>query len=315
MNIGGTAWRSMAMSPGHWLALSVLVGICLPPLAALARPLLFPSIFALMLCTLLLIDLPKVLSALREDLAAVLVVALWQLLALPVAVGILHLYTPLGGPATLIAFYTACAGSLFGSAAFARLMQLDEGMALRGTLASMLLMPLTLPLLAGWVRGEAAGFDLAGYLWRLLVFLVLPMAIALACQWRPAVRQAVQRQPLVRHGAVVFLCLFAIAVMEGIGPRILGAPVAMAMLLLLAFAIHLGQFAVTAVVFARHQRRFAWTAGLLCSYRNLGMLLAVAGALLPDDFITFVGLWQVPMYLMPLLLPGFTRLLGLRKRR
>ena len=299
--------RSFLFDSANLLALSVLAGIAVPPLAAALRPLLFPSVFCLILCAVLLIDLRRVFAGIRRDAVPALAVSTWQLLALPLAVGAVHRYSPLGGDYTLLAFYTACAGSLFGAPAFARLMKLDEAMALRGTLASVLLMPLTLPPLSAWVNGAPAGFDAAGYIARLGVFLALPIVIALLVQSRTRWRISVQGNAVVRHGSVLFLCVFAVGVMDGIGPRVVAEPVAMAGLLLLALAIHAGQFAVTALVFAARGRDFALTAGLLASYRNLGLLLAVAGALLPPGFIVFVAVWQVPMYLTPLVVTRLSR--------
>lgn len=294
------------MSKGaNWLALSVIAGIAVPPLAALFRPLLFPSIFFLVLCSLLLMDLPRVFAGLKREIVPASVIAAWQLLVLPTGFAAVHLYTPLGGPYTLIAFFTACAGSLFGSSAFARLMGLDEEMTLKGTILSVLVMPLTLPAMAAWVRGHAEGFDVVGYSTRLCVFLVLPIVIGFVVQAHAGLRSRVRGSALVRHGGVFFLCVFAIGVMDGIGPRIIASPVAMTGLLLLAFAMHLGLFALTVLVFSARGRTYALTAGLLSSYRNLGLLLAVAGSLLPRDFIVFVALWQIPMYLMPLAMARF----------
>jgi BASS family bile acid:Na+ symporter len=297
--------RAVPGQGANLLALSIFAGILVPPLAALLRPFLYPSIFFLILISLLQMDLPRVFGTLRADAVSLLSISVWQLLALPIAIALLHLHTPLGGSYTLTAFFTACAGSLFGSAAFARLMNLDEALTLKGTVVSVLLMPLTLPLLAAWVNGNADGFDVAAYGARLSLFLLLPLVIAFACHARPRVRERLQRVVVVRHGSLFFLCVFAIGIMDGIGSRIVAEPMAMTGLLLLAFAIHLGQFFVTALVFAGKGRRFALTAGLLSSYRNLGLLLAVAGSLLPPGFIVFVAVWQVPMYFMPLMMKRF----------
>ncbi len=42
------------------------------------------------------------------------------------------------------------------------------------------------------------------------------------------------------------------------------------------------------------------TAGLLSGYRNMAVMLAVGGSLLPPDFVVYVALWQIPMFLTPL---------------
>ncbi|KAA3632903.1 MAG: hypothetical protein DWQ08_02685 [Proteobacteria bacterium] len=299
--------RGVALLPDSavLLALSVAIGVTLPPLASLFRPLIYPSIFFLILLSLLVMDLPRLLRELRGELGAVMRVSLWNMLALPAAVAALHLYTPLGGQITGFAFYTACAATIFGAPAFARLMGLDEPLTLKGTLAAVLVMPVTLPVLAGWVRGSAEGFSLTAYGWRLVVFLVVPLAIALACHSRPRLAEALKRSAPVHNGSVFFLCLFAIGIMDGIGARFVEAPGRMFSLLAAALAIHVVLFVAGALAFARSGASFALAAGLLASYRNLGLLLAVAGPLLPKDFIVFVAIWQVPMYLTPLVMRRF----------
>ncbi|GJL82451.1 MAG: hypothetical protein DHS20C01_20850 [marine bacterium B5-7] len=302
--------RRVKFNSAHVLAGSVLVGILVPPLSQLCRPLVFPSIFFLMLLSLMQMDLPALWLRFGADARSLALIVCWQMVLLPVAIILIHRLTPLGGEFTEIAFFTACACSIFGSAAFARLMGLDDGMTLKATLLSVLVMPITLPFLAAWVREDGFAFDYVGYGWRLIIYLLIPLALAWWYNRRPRLREAIGSHSIIRHGPVIFLSLFAIGVMDGIGVLILNKPLDMASLLALAFAIHLGQFVAGSLVFAWRGRNYALTVGLLSSYRNLGLLTAVAGDLLPAQFIVFLGIWQIPMYCMPLLLGkmGFRRM-------
>jgi hypothetical protein len=68
-----------------------------------------------------------------------------------------------------------------------------------------------------------------------------------------------------------------------------------------ALALHAMFFGVSALPFLRRDGHRALTAGLLSAYRNLAVVLAIGGAMLPPDFIVFAALWQIPMYVMPLI--------------
>ena len=284
----------------HVLAISVVLGVLLPPFASLVRPLLFPSIFFLMLFSLMQIDLKSVSRAAVNSPGPVITIALWQMLFLPLIIGAVHVFAPFSGVWSEIAFLTACAGTIFGAPAFAQLINLDSGLTLLGVIASTLVMPLSFPLLALWFLDSAGEFDLAAYALRLLVFLICPALLAMGYH-RFAKSEARLNNQVLQLGSVFFLGLFAVAVMDGVGERIIADTKPMLTMLLLAFGIHVTFFFSTALVFRYVNRSDAWTAGLLSSYRNLGLLLAVAGSLLPNDFILFVALWQVPMYIMPML--------------
>ncbi len=281
------------------LAASVLLGLLAPPLAELARPLLFPSLFFLMLLSMVSIDLPAELRATILRRREMVSISLWQMLGLPLLVAMLHRLSPLGGEFTAFAFFTACAGTLFGAPAFAALLGVDRGMVLRGVLASTLLMPLTLPPLAAGF-GAGGALDLFGYLWRLGLFLLLPMAIGWGVR-RVLPADRIADSVLLRRGPILFLAIFALAVMDGVGPMFVAEPGRMLGFVGTAFAVHWGFYGATRLLFVRAGRELAAAAALLAAYRNLGLLLAVAGPMLPPDFIVFVAVWQVPMYLMPLL--------------
>lgn len=279
------------------LAVSIFVGIVIPPLAELLRPLLYVFVFFLMLFSLLAIQLRDAWPD-RHLSGRLFRVMGWQMLALPVAVGIWHRFSPLSGQWSELVFITACAGTIFGAPAFARVMKLDDALTLRGVIGGTLLMPIVLPLLVPLVTERLSDFDFAAYAGRLVVFILLPLA---AAGWY----QSRRGKPWVDDRwfgrlTIVFLALFGIAIMDGIGARFVDQPRHMIGLLAPAFVTHALFFATSALLFWRWGRRQALTAGLLAGYRNLAIVLAVGGSLLPPGFIVYAALWQIPMYLTPL---------------
>ncbi|MDJ0955528.1 MAG: hypothetical protein QNI91_01645 [Arenicellales bacterium] len=262
-----------------------------------------------MLFSLMQIDLKSVSRAAVKSPWPVMTIVLWQMLALPLIFGTVHVFAPFSGTWSEIVFLTACAGTIFGAPAFAQLINLDSGLTLLGVIASTLVMPFSLPLLALWILDSTGEFDFAAYTLRLFTFLVCPTLVAIGYHRfaRSDVRLSNQ---VLQLGSVFFLSLFAVAVMDGVGERLIMDTKPILTLLALAFGIHVTFFFSTALIFRYVNRSIAWTAGLLSSYRNLGLLLAVAGSLLPNDFILFVALWQVPMYIMPMLVHKSFRVVG-----
>lgn len=246
------------------------------------------------------IDMKSVGETAVKSYGRVMTIAIWQMLVLPLIIGLVHVFAPFSGPWSEIVFLTACAGTIFGAPAFAQLINLNAGLTLLGVIASTIIMPFSLPLLALWILDSAGEFNFAAYGLRLFVFLICPAVMAIGYHRFTKSHERPSNQVL-QLGSVFFLALFAVAVMDGVGARLLTDTQYLLAMLSLAFGIHLVFFFSTTLVFRYIDRPNAWTAGLLSGYRNLGLLLAVAGALLPNDFILFVALWQIPMYIMPML--------------
>lgn len=280
------------------LAASIVVGIAVPPIAELLRPLLYVFVFFLMLFSLLAIRLRDAWPDSHLS-GRVFRIMGWQMIALPVMLGLWHRFSPWSGQWSELVFVTACAGTIFGAPAFARVMKLDDTLTLRGVIAGTLLMPLVLPLTAPLVTERASDFDFAAYAGRLVVFILLPLA---AAGWYQTRRRGQWVNDRLWFGrlTIVFLVLFGIAIMEGVGAHFVSQPRHMIGLLALALVTHVLFFASSALLFGRWGRHQALTAGLLAGYRNLAIVLAVGGSLLPPGFIIYAALWQIPMYLTPL---------------
>lgn len=279
------------------LALSIVVGIAIPPVSRLLGPHLYVFVFFLMLFSSLTIDLRSAVPDRHVSTRLVKVLA-WQMILLPVAIGIWHHFAPAAGQWLELMFLTACAGTIFGAPAFARVMRLDTLLTLRGVLAGTLLMPVILPLLTPVFTQRAGDFDFAAYVIRFGIFIVVPLTAAGIYQLRPGGPAGEIR--LFNRLTIVFLALFGVAVMDGIGVRFVQMPGQMLGLLGFALLVHAVFFGLSFVMFLRWGRREALTAGLLSGYRNMALVLAVGGSLLPPDFVVYVALWQIPMFVTPL---------------
>src|SRR5262249_37839428 len=136
------------------------------------------------------------------------------------------------------------------------------------------------------------------------LFALLAGSGLVAALIRRAAGQAwVERQTERIDGlSVISLFAFAAAVMDGVAVQTIARPLMMLGLITLAFATSLGLGALTALVFARAGRNAALTLALSAGLRNMGVMVAAAGGLVPELTWLYVGMAQFPVYLLPHLL-------------
>ena len=78
----------------------------------------------------------------------------------------------------------------------------------------------------------------------------------------------------------------------------------------LAFTLALALIAITALVFLRAGRARALAIGLIAANRNVGLMLAATGFLVPDVAWLYFALAQFPIYLLPHLLKPLAKRLA-----
>ncbi len=106
---------------------------------------------------------------------------------------------------------------------------------------------------------------------------------------------------------ILVIFVFIAAVMENIAARLIAAPMVMIALAALAFAVSFAVLGLTTLLFVKVGRERALLLGLMASQRNMGLMLAAAGAVLPDLVWLYFGLCQLPVYLSPQLLKPLVR--------
>lgn len=294
---------------GAALAIGILFGIVLPPLADLAAPLLIPSIVLLLVVALVRLDGGEVLARLKRPAAAALV-GLWLLVAAPMLMtAAVLLFDPPPHLATAIVLSAACP-PIMSAIAFALMFGLDAALATVVVFATIFVVPLTLPPLALLLLGLRLDIDLLAFMLRLAAITGGSLVLALA------VRAAVARAAIARHAdaldgvAVLGLLVFGIAIMAGVGAAALARPGYVALTLGAAVAANAAMQISAFVAFAWLPRRTALAAALLAGNRNMGLLLAALGAAAEFDVVLYLALGQIPVYLMPLCRPLYRRLRG-----
>lgn len=291
-----------------FLAGSVFAGLALPELANALRPLLPPAVAVLLIFAMLRMDWAGVLDYARRPGRTGLAL-LWVLIGAPVVVA--AVVAPLGLSDGLRAALILMAASapIMSSPALAVLLGLDASLALVVVVAATLAVPLTAP----WAAEALAHLPLDIPTWELTVRLAglvgVSVTVALVLRRLMGRARLAEWGRAIDAGSVVFLVLFAVAIMDGVTAELLAEPGRTLLIILGSFAANLGLQAVGAALFWWTGRKAALTIGLVGGNCNMAMLLAVLPPGVHPDVPLYFALGQFPIYILPAVLtPVYRRL-------
>jgi BASS family bile acid:Na+ symporter len=293
------------------LAVSIFIGLLVPPLAKAMRFIVTPTVVGLMTLVLLRVDFAAVFAYLRRPLLVLWLLA-WLMVGAPLAAfGAVWLAGQAGfaGPlgAAFVIAATGCAAT--SAPAFARLVGLDAQLSLVGSVLSTLIVPFTAPPLALGLLGVALPITVAGLTARLALVVGLPLLLSLAIRRLAGDDRLKPWGGAVDGSAVLLVCLYGIGVMDGILAAAIARPGFVVGATLLAFLVNYGLNALTALVFLPYGRRVALATGLMSGNRNMALYLAVMPGDSDPALLMFFALCQFPLFLSPFLLrPVYGRL-------
>lgn len=293
----------------QWVLIAGLVaGIAFPASAGFLRPHI-PVMVALILF----------LSALRMDISALnlrravllkdlgLVLAL-QIISPFVAYTVLTLMqVPEVWRDVLTVLFSSAA--ITGIPAFSFLMGLDGARAMRILVIGTALLPLTtLPVLA-ILPNVAAETSLLGVSLKMLALIIVAAIAALTLR-RPVMHMLGKDGPQLLNGLnALALAIFVLALMDAVQPVLLSDPLRVLGILVIAISVNIGpQIAFVIWVWWRAKASGTvpnpsdLTPSLACGLRNMALFLAALPASVTDPWLLFIGCYQVPMYLTPLLM-------------
>jgi hypothetical protein len=299
------------------VAVSIFLGLAVPPLAALFKPLVPEAIFLLLMLAFLRVDAWELRAHFARPGLVVLATA-WIMLAVPAALGLVFLAfgLPELAPELFVGLVLqASAPPIMAAPAFAALMGLEAALSLATLVLCMVITPLTAAAFAEIFAGSALSLSPVALGVQLL--LILAGSVLAATMIRAIAGKVwVQRQHQRIDGlSVILLFVFAVAVMGGVTIGFVARPMFVIGLLLLSFMLALGLTAVTTLVFARAGRGRAFALGLACGHRNLGLMLAATGGAVPDLTWLYFGIAQFPIYLVPQLLKPIAQRLQMDREK
>ena len=285
------------------LVIGLSAGLLLPQVALTLRPWLPEMIGMLLFLTALRIGWAQAFGSLG-DLGRSLRVVLGFQVVLPVFA--LCLFWGAGmatGSVALVVVLALAAPPITGSPNFAILLGHDPAPGLRLLVLGTALFPLTvLPIF--WllpVLGSAAA-ALAASTW-LLVVIAVSVGVGFG------VRAAILRNPTpemiraIDGLTVIMLAVIVIGLMAALGPAIRNLPGQFGLWLLLAVALNFGMQIVA------HSMLPATTArvpvSIIAGNRNIALFLVALPPQITDPLLIFIGCYQLPMYLTPILMRRF----------
>lgn len=285
------------------LALGVVVAFQFEGLASWFEPYLIPSLFCVMVFSLLPYVNFESGNFTKLHPAVVPLVTLQQI--------VLPSFVALGGSALNVdsqmlffVMVTLTSGALFASPTLIHLMGLEQKLAVQTVLLSTLVAPISIFLGFSLLHDSRFDFDFANFAFRFFALLVLPVGIWFlirlsAKNWTPAQRELSTR--VGRWGSVLSLIVFCFA---------LETPVVLALktdteLVLFYLAVSIATTVCVAIIvrfaLAGLGYTIAMTASVLASFRNIGLTFGLVGYAGDSNLAIYVGASQIPMFFAPLI--------------
>jgi hypothetical protein len=288
------------------LVAGLVAGITLPGLAVAMRDWLQELVALLMFVAALRIRPRQAFSALADLGSAGALTLIYQL-ALPLAaIGAFHAAGIAGTPMATALILMAAASPISGSPNLTILSGGNPAPALRLLVVATALLPLTvIPvfLLAPSLGSPAVVLAAAV---RLLALIVTATGGAFLLRHHflpdPSPRTAAAIDGL----SAIAMAIVVIGLMSEAGPTLLQRPGSFAVWLAIAFAANFGLQILARLLLARTALKGDMTAySIIAGNRNIALFLVALPREITDPILLFIGCYQIPMYLTPLLMARF----------
>lgn len=289
------------------LIAGLLAGILSPDLALMLRPAIAPMIVALLFLAVLRLG-PQGLKEGMKGLnrAAMLAIA-FQLVMPLCAAGIFSMFGVLAHPLASGTVLVLAGAPITGSPNITLMTGGDPAPALRQLVIGTVMLPLTV--LPVFLVMPAFGSSLAvgRAALELLALILLAGGVAIALRKTGLVSGSARSYLAMDGLAALLLGLVVIGLMSAIGPALLADRPAFFAALAVAFALNISIQLITSRLVARANPKAAPAIGIGAGNRNSALFLSVLPLATADELLLFIGCFQIPMYLTPLLLAGWYR--------
>jgi len=300
--------QSLARHGRLVLIAGLVVGVTAPGLAGILAPLIFPMIVCLLFLATLRVD-PIAAFPDRRHLPRYLGIAVALQVGMPVlAIALLWAVGGLNSILGIGAVLVLAGAPLTGSPGLAILSGGDPSPALRQLVVGTAILPLTvLPVF--WLM-PVFGAPQVVALAALKLLAVIGFAAGAAMILRRAVPwlRGAQGQGTVDGVITLAMAVVVVGLMLAVGPAILSGDPGLWRALAVVFGLNFGaQIVVFAVVHRAGHATAAPALAIVAGNRNLALFL---GALPPETgaaMLLFIGCYQVPMYLTPMLIGPLAR--------
>lgn len=292
----------------YTLPAGVLVGIVLPQLASYLNSFLLPALLVPLSLSLVRIKTNEFIHSFK-NWRLVLFLSLWVLIICPFIVYLLLMSLNLPMPIQMASIIAASAPPVTACAAIAIFLRINAAIAVVITVVTMLLVPLSFPLVLKYFTQLEVAVELWQLSLRLSIFILTAFVLASILK-KILGTPRIESSSLILDGvSVIFITIFTIGVMNGVTGLFFQKPYFVLLTLLVSTLSVLFLYILSTFVFWRLGPNKAMAIGLCCGNFNLGLMYLVLIDEASLDLLIFFGIGQIPMYSLPtLLLPLVKRL-------
>lgn len=305
--LAGLAWLGRQGTGA--IAVLVFIGIAVPAVGAVLRPYVAEAIFALLCIAFLRVDGASLRGTLRRP-GVLLAATGWTMIVMPLLFAGVCFAFDLEGrfPDLYLAIMLqAVASPMMAAPAFAALMGFDATVILLTLVTSTALTPLTASFYAYLFLGGTLSLSPVALGIKLLAILAGSALIAAVIRRIVGGDAVARRKDEIDGLNVLVLFVFVAAVMEGVSDTFLAAPLLATAIGILAFVITFAVLGVSLLAFLWAGRDRAFALAFMASQRNMGLMLAATGSVLPDMAWLYFAMCQFPIYLSPHLMKPLAR--------
>lgn len=291
------------------VATLVVIGIAVPSVGAVLKPYVTEAIFVVLCIAFLRVDVSILKSYLHRP-ALLLAATAWTSVGIPVLIGLCCGMFDLATQAPdlfLCLMLQAVASPIMSGPAFAALMGLDVTLVFATLITGTVLVPITAPLFAFVFVGPTLAISPLALGAKLFAILAGAAVVGVAVRRFFGLAVIERHEEKINGLNIIVLFVFVAAIMGNVGARLVSAPIITMALAALAFVIFFAVLFLTALLFMPAGRERAFALAFIASQRNLGLMLAATGGVLPDLIWLYFALAQFPIYLAPQLLQPLTR--------
>tara|TARA_R110002074_G_scaffold50540_1_gene128364 strand:- start:2321 stop:3256 length:936 start_codon:yes stop_codon:yes gene_type:complete len=286
------------------LMAGLAAGLLLPSLARAMVPWLPHMVAALLTITALRIGHRAAMGAARDMRWGLAAVAVLQLAVPLVLLFVLSMFGLQNTPAALATVLASAAPAITGSVNLALILRLDGGRMMQILVLGTAAFPITiLPILAALPQlGPASDVIFSAI--KLLVVILVSTAIGFCLRAWIFPRPTDGQVRALDGASVLAFSFIVVGLMAALNPALRSDPWAVAKWAMLAFTISYALQALTLITLRRTALHpVAGPLAIGAGNRNIALFLVTLPAEVLAPLMVFIGCWQLPMYLTPILLP------------
>lgn len=281
------------------MPLCAVVGFVLPDLSNAVLAYLPEVLFFLMFFTLLGIDQYALLK--RIVTKYVWGFAVLQSAGMSLVLVLISYALGVRGDLLLAIAGLGATAPLFGSGALVNAVGFDAQLAMAKTIAATLVMPCTL-LGVLWLLGDKnAHLDLATYIKRLVIYIIMPMVLAVAARRFIAPDILSRYYPKVAQFNILLLLLFPLGLMAGFRETFDQDIWQALSLLALSSVLALFFYFSAYFIYRRFGYENAIVAAIVCGGRNVLLAYTITVPFMGAMFLPLLGAFQLPAFCLPML--------------